>query len=216
MRYLTTIIFLAISSFLTAQDNFQFKTGDLLFQDLDCGPFCEAIEKVTEGFDGLDFSHVGIACIENNKTFVLEASGRGVVKIPIDSFLIRSLDSESHPKVVVGRLKPEYQYTIPKAVKKSISLLGKKYDDYFDINNDRYYCSELVYYSFVDSTGNSLFHLAPMTFIAPGTQQLFPAWADYFRALNVPVPEGKPGLNPGGISRSDKIIIVFRYYQENL
>ena len=38
-----------------------------------------------------------------------------------------------------------------------------------------------------------------------------PAWVDYFRDLNAPVPEGEPGVNPGGISRSPKVAIVHSY-----
>jgi hypothetical protein len=51
-----------------------------------------------------------------------------------------------------------------------------------------------------------------MTFNDPDTKAIFPVWADYFKKLSIAVPEGKPGLNPGSISRSDKIDIVYRYY----
>ena len=34
--------------------------GDLLFQDLNCGELCNAIEAVTEGVNGKDFSHCAI------------------------------------------------------------------------------------------------------------------------------------------------------------
>ena len=37
-----------------------FRTGDLLFQDIDCGGLCDAIEKVTAGVKGYHFSHVGL------------------------------------------------------------------------------------------------------------------------------------------------------------
>ena len=39
---------------------FKLKSGDILFQDSDCGPFCESIEKVTSGIQGSKFSHVGM------------------------------------------------------------------------------------------------------------------------------------------------------------
>jgi len=51
-----------------------------------------------------------------------------------------------------------------------------------------------------------------MTFDDPDTKTIFPIWEDYFKKLGIPVPEGKPGLNPGSISRSDKIKIVYRFY----
>ena len=47
-----------------------------------------------------------------------------------------------------------------------------------------------------------------MTFKSPVTKQFFPAWEDYYNELQKPIPEGKPGINPGVISRSDKIIII--------
>jgi len=38
-----------------------------------------------------------------------------------------------------------------------------------------------------------------------------PAWAAYFRKLHAPIPEGQPGINPGGISRSPAVRIVHVY-----
>ena len=37
----------------------------------------------------------------------------------------------------------------------------------------------------------------------------FRHWEDYYKELNHPIPEGKLGLNPGGMSRSDAIDIVY-------
>lgn len=205
-------IVITIFIFLTLRLTGQLPDGDLLFQDQDCGPFCDAIERVTEGVDGLDFSHVGIVYNEEEVCYVLEAGGAGVVKTPLDSFLNRSLDAQDRPKVVVGRLKSAYRYTIPAALERSLNLLGRKYDEVFDIGNDSYYCSELVYFAFRDSMDAPLFELRPMTFRDPETQQTFPVWADYFRELQTAIPEGQPGLNPGSISRSDKLEIVYRYF----
>jgi len=50
-----------------------------------------------------------------------------------------------------------------------------------------------------------------MTFKSPGTGNTFPEWQEYFSGLGVPVPEGQPGINPGGISRSYAIDIVHEY-----
>jgi hypothetical protein len=51
--------------------------------------------------------------------------------------------------------------------------------------------------------------LNPMTFNEPGTDNPFRHWVDYYKELNHPIPEGKLGLNPGGMSRSDAIDIVY-------
>jgi hypothetical protein len=188
---------------------FKLQKGDLLFQDLDCGELCDAIEKVTTGIDGKKFSHVAIISkIDNDgKAYVIEAYD-GVTEIPINEFLKRSRDEKGRPKVVVGRLLPEYQYMIPVAVSKAYKLIGKKYDSGFDLKNDSYYCSELIYEIFkYDDKGRpvELFPLNAMTFKDPGTGKIMSVWSKYFKKLGMPVPEGQPGINPGAISVSPKV-----------
>jgi len=192
-------------------DEFTLQRGDLLFQDLDCGHYCDAIEKVTFGYNGAKFSHVGmVAELEDgNGTLVIEAVSKGVVFTPLDSFLLRSHDAEGNPKVVVGRLKPAFRQKLKEAINKATIKLGRPYDAVYDIEDDTYYCSELIYESF--KTPQPLFEAAPMTFIDPDTGMTFPIWETYFAELGMAVPEGEPGINPGLISRSDKLEIVHKY-----
>ena len=192
---------------------FQLKPGDILFQDSDCGPFCDAIEKVTEGIDGAKFSHVGLVIPDNeNKMIVIEAITKGVVETPLDSFFSRSYDANNNSKVLVGRLKEEHQQLISDAIKFSRNKLGLAYDDVFDISNNKYYCSELIYDAFKYANNDRpIFQLQPMTYKDPETNDTFPIWEDYFKNLHIPIPEGEPGLNPGGMSRSDYIDIVHVY-----
>ena len=111
--------------------DFQLKVGDILFQDLDSSPLCDAIELVTPGYKNGNFSHVGIIieggipfCANSDSRFeekyfynlnedfkVLEALPGGVQITSIDSFLNRSYDINKNPKIIVGRLKLKYQYT---------------------------------------------------------------------------------------------------------
>jgi len=187
--------------------------GDLLFQDLDSGPLCEAIERVTEGYGGAEFSHVGIvARSPDGSPLVIEALPRGVVRTPLAEFLDRSHDSQCKPKVVVGRLRPRYRALVPRALREAERLVGKPYDRAFAIGNDRYYCSELIYEIFRRANGGQpLLRLAPMTFKDPATGRTLSAWADYFRKLHIPVPEGRPGISPAALSRSPKLEIVHAY-----
>ena len=103
------------------------KEGDLLFQDLDSSPLCDAIEKVTSGIYDLNFSHIGIVTIVNNEKYVLEAFVNGVDTVPINTFLDRSLNNNGNPKVVIGRLKKEYISLIPNAIASGMKLIGKQY-----------------------------------------------------------------------------------------
>ncbi len=203
------LLFFCINIALFAQ-NFQLQAGDLLFQDLDCGPMCDAIESVTQGYDDANFSHVGMAVEIADAFYVLEAIGVGVTLTPIEKFLARGLDSKGNPKVMVGRLRAKYHSFIQPAIHRGLSYLGKEYDGIFDIENDKYYCSELVYEAFkVD--GKSIFKLYPMTFKPLDAKEFFPVWVDYYKDLGLPIPEGEAGLNPGGVSRSSYLEVVHWY-----
>ena len=186
----------------------ELQVGDIVFQDLDCGPPCQAIEAVTSGYNGAQLSHNGIITEVNgkkfNQIFVVEAIGDGVVKTPLDKFLERS------DKVIVGRLKSDYTYMIPDAISYiETSILGKPYDYIFDLKDDTYYCSEVIYKGFqiVDSKQN-LFIVNPMTFNEPNTNNPFVHWVSYYEELNAEIPEGELGLNPGSMSQSDKLDII--------
>ena len=204
MKTLNSIFFpmaFMMLGFSCVQKEFSWQEGDILFQDGDCGDFCEAIRKVTEGYEGKEFSHNGLLMQENGEWFVLEAIGKGVSKTPLQEFLNRHLDDNGKPKVMVGRLKNEYRDLIPTAISEAQKQLGKPYDSAFDFDNEAYYCSELIHFAFkAANSGDDLFHPKPMTYNDPDTGKLFPIWEKYFNDLGIPVPEGKPGLNPGGMS----------------
>ncbi|NRA92137.1 MAG: hypothetical protein HRU26_05535 [Psychroserpens sp.] len=193
--------------------NFVLKPGDLLFQDSDCGPFCTSIEKVTFGYKGSKFSHVGMVIQNKNGNFVvIEAISAGVVETALDTFFSRSFDDKNNSKVVVGRLKDKHKDLIPEAIALAKTKLGLAYDEVFDITNNAYYCSELIYDAFKFANNDQpIFQLQNMTYKDPDTKELFPIWKSYFENLKIPVPEGEPGLNPGGMSTSNYIDIVHFY-----
>jgi len=199
--------------FFEKESAFALREGDLLFQDLDCGAVCDAIEKVTTGYKGANFSHVGIAAKDVNHNFVvIEASQSGVRAVPLQTFLGRSFDRQHRPKVVVGRLKPAFCHLIPSVLKEASTLKSKPYDSLFIIDNDRYYCSELIYEIFLRANNNTpVFTLQPMTFKDPNTGVTLAAWQEYFSQLGASIPEGQPGINPGSISRSPVLTVVYAY-----
>ncbi|WP_066220911.1 YiiX/YebB-like N1pC/P60 family cysteine hydrolase [Formosa haliotis] len=207
--FLSTLLFFSCE----IQTDFKLQEGDLLFQDSDCGPFCDAIEAVTQSVDNYNFSHVGLVMKdENGDLKVMEAISAGVVLTSLDSFLNRSFDAHNKPKVLVGRLKPKYKALIPDAIAFIHSKMNAQYDAVFDINNDRYYCSELIHLAFKAANHNTpIFKEQPMTFKAPDTKETYKIWEDYFKDLGQPIPEGEPGLNPGGMSQSPFIDIVHHF-----
>ena len=216
-----TILFLVLGTlligckqnYLQKGNNFVIQPGDLLLQDTDCGPLCDAIERVTTGYQGASLSHVGIVARDNNNNFiVIEALPTGVEATQLNAFLERSADSNHQPKVLVGRIKHKYRHLIPSALKEAFTQIAKPYDKIFDLNNDAYYCSELIYIIFLQANnGKPIFELQPMTYKDPDTEDTFPVWDEYFSELNVPIPEGKPGINPGSISCSPALNIIHAY-----
>ncbi|MBW1820996.1 MAG: hypothetical protein JRI92_04395, partial [Deltaproteobacteria bacterium] len=120
--------------------------GDLLFQNSDCGQLCDAIEAVTSDHQKANISHVGIAAKDQiGNPVVIEAVSNGVQSTPLKDFLDRSLDESGNPKVIVGRLKPQYQHLVGSALNNAAKLKGQPYDKVFAIDNGAYYCSELIY-----------------------------------------------------------------------
>ncbi len=185
-------------------DTILLKEGDLLFQDLNCGALCDAIEEVTPAYHGMHFSHVGILHFVDNNWKVIEAYD-GVSIVSLSQFLNRSLDSLGRPFVRVGRLKPAYQGQIQLAIINAYSLLGAPYDDEFLPNNGKYYCSELVHDVFVNDQHDTLFNNRPMTYKRPNEKGFQPVWQHYFEEKGQLIPEGIPGINPGLMTRSEKI-----------
>lgn len=200
-----------VLSLLFLLSSFTPQEGDLLFQDIDCGPLCDAIEEVTEGIDGAKFSHIGLVINQSGEFYVLEAISAGVVLTSLEDFLRRSLDNNGNPKVIIGRLKKQFQYLVPDAIAYALNYEGAVYDTVFSMTNDAWYCSELIYQSFKSASKSEFFELAPMTFKSSTTDSTFYAWQQYYDAMGVKIPESEPGINPGGISRSDKIEIVHVY-----
>ncbi|MBM3289044.1 MAG: hypothetical protein FJY92_02725 [Candidatus Hydrogenedentes bacterium] len=197
----------------SAQTTFALQPGDLLFQDLDAGPLCDAIETVTQGVDGAKFSHVGMVSQANGVSVtIIEAVGAGVVETPLEEFLARSADADGTSKVLVGRVEGEQRKRVPRAIDIARSFLGRPYDSVFAMDNSAFYCSELLYESFrIANHGAPVFDLAPMTFKDPATRETFPAWSSYYADLGAPIPEGAPGLNPGGMSCAPFVRIVHAY-----
>ena len=202
-KYLYVCIF-----FASCTSNFDLRDGDFLFQDLDSSELCEAIEAVSEGYKGSNFSHVGLVIKQDNKVLVIEAIPPKVVLTPIDTFLKRSNDNNGNPKVIVGRLKSKFQNYIDQSLNYCLNRIGDKYDDEFIFDNNSVYCSELIYNSF---NNEQIFKAQPMKFEDPSNEEIAKIWQEYYLKINKPIPHNKLGINPGLMSTSNAIEIVYIY-----
>ena len=103
LKFYLSSLLLVLFQFSFSQ-NVKLKTGDILFQSMNCGPLCEAINEVTEGYQGKDFSHLGMAYIKNDSIFVIEAAGKAVKITPYETF-----KTYTNEEMFVGRLKRKYR-----------------------------------------------------------------------------------------------------------
>lgn len=119
---------------INADERYDYKEGDIIFQISKSkqSPF---VQFAT----GSVWSHCGIIIVKNNHFYVLEASN--VVKLtPLDTWINR------------GRFKiTTYRRIFNKPIKINYSkYLGQPYDLAFKFNNNKMYCSELVYTIYKD------------------------------------------------------------------
>lgn len=206
------VLFLSMITLSAYTQDFKLKSGDLIFQESCSNVVGEAIKDVTTSIDNYSFTHVGIVYIDNQDSiFVLEATHPKVVLTPIAEYLYPK-DKPCFPKSVVGRLKDKFLQLIPIAIDEGLKLVGKEYDYGFVLNNDKYYCSELIYDILLKANkGTPVFPLNTMTFKSASNNEYSSGWVEYFEKLNLDIPEGKPGINPGAMSRSNVIDIVHSY-----
>jgi hypothetical protein len=182
-------------------------SGEIIFVASEDSDFEKSIVEVTQyENNALNFTHVGIVNVTDTGIFIIEAvPQKGVVYSSLQEFKTENKNGTLY----IASLKPEYQKYTKGALNRACSHLGKGYDYAFDLENDLYYCSELVYDAYAHATGDPhFFETQPMTFKKEGIAEFLPYWHNYFEKLNLPIPEGKPGINPNGLSQSGKLRIT--------
>ena len=177
------------------------QSGDLLFREKSSENISEAIDRVTQTSAETHFSHVGLVEVTDTGVVVLHAYPEG-------GTCIVSLSTFLHPKgdsvrVIVYRLKDDWQKLIPSAIQKAHQMLGKPYNFSYVLSDTAHYCSEFIYRAFAP---DSVFELEPMTFKDPVTGKFPVAWVEYYQKMGIEIPEGLPGCNPNGLAASNKLI----------
>lgn len=202
--FLKLISFFVILLFVLSCKNSQtsgLKNGDLLFVTAKESGLSGAINNVTQKQKNASFDHIGILQKDKTGIFVLHAAPKGgSQKQNFDEFL--KDQANDGQKVVVYRLKPEFQKIIPDAIVKANSMLGKPYNFNYILDENSYYCSDYIERSFRE---NHIFKLEPMTFVDPKTGKINTFWEEFYAKKNLKVPEGELGCNPNGLAASDKI-----------
>ena len=183
------------------------KTGDLIFvgipadYSLDDSSMDGAIAAATGAPDSLNLIHVAIIEVADDTVWVIDATmKRGVDRHPLDTLIRDFTDTDGQkPVLVVKRLKRGFS---PGFIENAKRFMGQPYDYWFQPDNGRQYCSELVWESYRKPDGTPLFESRPMNFKGPDGS--FPAyWIQLFEELGEPIPQGAPGTNPQDLSEAE-------------
>ena len=180
------------------------QTGDLIFVEAKQKDLSGAINRVTQKSEVENFDHVGIIEITSDGIFVLHASTKlGSNKQSLKDFYKENL--KNHQNMVVYRLKKDYQKSIRPAIIKANSMLGKPYNWSYVLNEESYYCSDFIERIF---RKDAIFDHIPMNFKNPETQQIDEYWVQFYRKLEMDVPQDQPGTNPNQLASSKKLIRI--------
>ena len=180
------------------------QNGDLIFVGAQTEELSGAINRVTKINDETNFDHVGLIEKTDDSIFVLHAAPMGgSQREEIHHFYISQ--TEKNNKIVIYRLKNEYQYTIPHAIEKAKTMLGKPYNWLYILNDDELYCSDFIERAFRD---DNVFELIPMNFKNKGTGIIDDFWIDFYRKKGKDVPQNEPGTNPNQLATSEKLVRI--------
>jgi uncharacterized protein YycO len=181
----------------------QLREGDLLFC---CSDTANAITSVTTGLQDMPIDHVAIVHFIGGEQlglpYVIEAVKPAVCLTPLDTFLCEN------GRVLQGRVNADCD--IHASIKRCLMQVGKPYDDLYLPGDSAVYCSELVQLNFINTQGDLIFDLVPMSF-HDATGQVTDYWQEFYQARGMKVPEGEPGSNPGELSRREQVTILGWY-----
>lgn len=190
-------MFILISTPLNAAS---LRTGDVILQPLNCNA-CWLIEKE----EGGPYSHMGMVISNSGRQYVVE-SIVGVNILPLEKFIKRPTLKRKHLVIRNHEINKLYEDEV--GFKKwenelflrfMMKFYKTPYDNEFDWDNDKLYCSEMV---------TKL--LNPYLEEKIGTKKMHfnqnrEHWEKYFEGN---IPDGKPGNSPMDFYRSELFEVI--------
>ena len=171
--------------------------GDILFQSLPHSRLVNAIEGVSQS----PYSHCGIVSKQNGKWVVYEAY-ENVEATPLKEFIFRGRNQG----FAVYRFKSNYQQYIPVTIKGVKTFLGRPYDVRYRMDDDRIYCTELIYKAYHQSSGQQLGKLVRL-----GDLDWRPFENTIKHFERGPVPLDREMITPMHMAQASQLEIVFAH-----
>ena len=182
--FIIGILMIPIYSYLSYSP----QEGDIVFQSLLKNPLVNSIEGIT----GSPYSHCGIIVNKDNKWMVLEAIGP-VKETQLLSWILQSRDL----KIDIYRFKTKFKKDIPGMIKEAYKFTGKPYDIRYRMDDEKIYCSEIIYKAYKNATGKELGTLSRLGDL---NWKPYKATIEYFEKGSV--PEDRLMITPVSIAKS--------------
>jgi len=198
--YLFFVLLFSCSSQQTISIN-ELKNGDFVFVQSKVENLSGAINRVTQKSETENFDHVGLIEIQKGGIFILHSAPKlGSTRQNFEDFFNEKTKNEQ--KMIIYRLKKEYQKAIEPAIIQAKTLLNKPYNWSYILNENSYYCSDFIERAF---RKDSIFEHIEMNFKNPTTDKIDDFWIDFYKKLNLDVPQNMPGTNPNQLAGSEKL-----------
>lgn len=173
--------------------------GDILIQSFPPGDLTNAIQSCTNSV----YSHCGIVELKDGKWLVIEAVGP-VKETPLAMWTKRGV----HGEILALRFKDKYTPKIPEFIASAHSYLGRPYDMKMEMDDEKIYCSELVYKAFTNVYHEDIGKTQRL-----GDLNWKPNEKFITSVEKGPVPLDRIMITPRAIAESDKMAVVFTSYK---
>jgi hypothetical protein len=174
--------------------NVDVQEGDFIFQHLP-GQFMNMIADMTNS----KYSHCGIIVKKPSGFYVLEAIGP-VKETPLNRWISYGVGR----KFTIVRLKSQYRKDIPSIIQQGDKFLNRPYDIQYEWDDQKIYCSELIYKAVFNATG---IHLAE--FVRLGDMK----WQPYEKIIREiadgKLPVERKMITPESLVLSDRVDVVY-------
>jgi len=169
--------------------------GDILFQSLRHDPLVDTIEGATHS----PYSHCGIVHqTPAGPWVVIEAIGP-VKETPLAQWVSQARDG----RCSIYRLREGYRDRIPSIIAAARTFLGRPYDIRYELDDEKIYCSELIFKAFKRVTGEDLGRLQTL-----GELDWQPYQAVIESIEGGPVPLDRTMITPRSLSEAPQLIAI--------
>lgn len=194
MRILPVLLFVFLAGCSNIPADYLPQEGDIVFQSLPQTPLVRAIEGVTLS----RYSHCGIVARDGRSWVVIEAIGP-VKETPLSDWIGRG-----RAKMVdVYRMEAELAPKIPEIIRRARAYAGRPYDIRYRFDDERIYCSELIYKAVKQATG---IEMGKVERLGDLNWQEHEA---YIRSIEGYVPLDREMITPKALSQAKQLTHVY-------